>query len=79
MLSCFILTGALFLSDGSSVMINHDHVSMAKSSFGNLVLTIGAEEKTILMPREWRSLPIPEVFAECSQNAVSLDAPPPGS
>tara|TARA_R100000687_G_C6394049_1_gene138673 strand:+ start:347 stop:598 length:252 start_codon:yes stop_codon:yes gene_type:complete len=78
MLSCFILAGTMFLSNGNNVMINHDHVWMAKKSFGNLMLTIGPDETaTILMPPDWRSLPLPQIFAECSKNAVVLDAPDP--
>lgn len=78
MLSCFILAGTMFLSNGKNVMINHDHVWMAKKSFGNIHLTIGPDETaTILMPTDWRDLPLPLIFGECAKNAVVLDAPDP--
>jgi len=80
MLTCFIFTGALFLSDGQGLMLRHDQAWMTEKRRGHLVVDAGyRQDARFDLPMDWQEKSVPEILRACRDTAVSLDNKDPSS
>lgn len=77
MLTCFIFTGALFLSDGQGLMLRHDQAWMTEKSRSQLVVDAGyRQDARFDLPMDWEGKSVPEILVACRDAAINLDQEP---